>query len=227
MYRTTSSRSFLILLLGGSFVIGCTQDNTVAQESTRTTKPDFFIPLGAPAGQRYSVQLAKATTEAERTRLNEAYSEAGEITHEARQIIDQTTDWQQAHQEVRALLERHIDHPFAYLFEQTAASHLLEARLLPAAETSTEYRDAVAYYTDLLLKNEHPDASVLLPALRKLEGHQSAAKQQAATEAAIGYARALLEREPCEACLPGAAFDDIKDSRQQRLYRIQAALNGQ
>lgn len=126
---------------------------------------------------------------------------------------------------MKPLLGRHTGHPFAHVFEQTATSQMLETRLLPASETSTEYRNAVAYYTDLLLKNEHPDASVILPALHKLEGRQSAAKQQAATEAAIGYARALLEREPCEACLPGANFDDIKDSRQQRLYRIQAALD--
>lgn len=217
----------LVLFLGLGVLTGCTQEATVAQDAAPSTNPDFFVPLFAPEGERYSVQLAKATTETERTRLNEAYSEAAEISHEARQIITRTTDWRQAHAQVKPLLDRYAGHPFAYFFEQTAASQMLEARLLNAPETATDYLDALAWYTELLLRNEHPDASILLPALRKLEGHQGAAKNQAATEAAIGYARALLEREPCEACLPGASFDEIKDSRQQRLYRIQAALNNQ
>lgn len=77
--------------------------------------------------------------------------------------------WQEVDRQLRPLLAANARHPWANETEQFVGSVMLRGRLL-RLPPSTERDEAIAYYTDLLVRNRHEDAGVLADALTALKG---------------------------------------------------------
>ena len=78
-------------------------------------------------------------------------------------------------------------------------------------ETLTrEQREAISFATELLLKNENPNAHLLAACLRALEGHWTEARIQSTAELALVAAEDYLDEVDCSDC--AASKNDISPS---------------
>ena len=117
------------------------------------------------------------------------------------QIIAEAESWQDADAAIRAEMGAHPLAP-TYEVEQMAAMFMLRQHLVPALSAPTnEVLDATGFYTDVLIRNESPDASLMERTLTALEGHWSPDRvHESAGRAAASAERWALERANCESC---------------------------
>lgn len=124
--------------------------------------PDAYAPGPAVGPSAGSTDPAPWTPEA---------LEARALTET---IAVRSRTWDEADRDLRLLLSTYADDPTRPLVEHEAARTLL-GQLPPDDEaplTPTQ-REAVSYYTRLLLAQDAPDAALVAPALEELEGYWS------------------------------------------------------
>lgn len=211
----------LMALSFASLLVGCTQDEPFSAQPS-PAQADTFVPFSIPEGKSIGLLLEQATP-TEKKALMESYGEAARLQAESETLVMHAASWQEADAALRPLLVAQADHPFAYLFVQVAANRMLARHLLPAASDSPEVLAATGYYTDLLLAWNHPDASVLLPALDRLSTWTSGKRDEARARV-VAAAQRYLEKNPCEACLEGSNVQNARDIRQQRPFAMQQAI---
>ncbi len=101
---------------------------------------------------------------------------------------------------------------------------MLTLRLLEGEPTSDK-QDAIAYYTELLLRNQHPDADVIGQALDALESKWTRGEIASAATQTAGHAREYLKKNHCRPCLEATGVQEkLFDARQQKLYKMHNAL---
>lgn len=107
--------------------------------------------------------------------------------------------WRSADRRARALLAEASPVP-QYTRQQLAADGMLKHWLLDGNHTP-EQRHALAFYTELMIRNRSPQAQILLPALEYLEGHWPDARIAESARVAADAARNLLQKR-------GVALDE-------------------
>jgi hypothetical protein len=130
------------------------------------------------------------------------------------EAILKAPSWSKAHVRTQALMNS-ISTPDA---DVTASVFMLEVWLLPTREVTPELLGATAFYVDLLLEHESPQAAVLAPAFRRLEGHWPAKRLAEARAAAVRAAeRDLVEfgRVDCEDCSGARLLEALERARPQ------------
>jgi hypothetical protein len=178
-----------ILLLA---VPGCGDQqhvDAVVADKALVEKDDFMIPIAS--------KLRGETLDAP-----ERQAQLRAVIPFARTMQDlkPESDWQAVNMVVKTQLQAYQDHPQSYVVEQLAGNLMLRRYLLKEDATPASL-DAISHYTELLLRNNHEDASVLLPAFRALKGRWSPERLIASIDQSIGNARAWLDRvSPCEDC---------------------------
>ena len=214
------SHQCLALVMGAALLLaGC---NESAQQSPAPSKPITFIPVMAPPG---SPVLAKSTmSKEEQARLAESFQRISIADHELSADIAQSTDWKETNRKIRSNLEALAGNPYLYHLIQTSGNQMLSDQLLKGS-IDAEKRGAISFYTQLLVDNNHPDALIISRALAALEGEWSSARRAEAAKRASQSAAEYLAVNPCEACTGDAtSAEEIRDSRQRRLFEISNAL---
>lgn len=132
-------------------------------------------------------------------------------------------NWEAADRVVRDRLEGIRNLRFAYKVEQVAANRMLSTWLLKG-DRSDGKDQAVAFYTELLLRNNHPDAAVIGDALEILQKHWPKERISDAAAKTVRNAQAYLQKNPCKPCLEGMIVsEEALDARQKKLYRMNHA----
>ncbi|MEM8599142.1 MAG: hypothetical protein AAGF99_04410 [Bacteroidota bacterium] len=115
------------------------------------------------------------------------------------------------------------DHPMAYQVEQ-----VLAAKVLARSEASPEFVEEAALlapHVERLVAHRHPDVSLLVPALERLEGVWSAERRAAAAEQAHQAAATWLADNPCPGCTTDTDLPTNADAvRARKVLAITDAL---
>lgn len=144
--------------------------------------------------------------------------------------IKKEKDWQAAHKVVSTQLQVYREHPQHHVIEQLAGNIMLRRYLLKEELTPTTL-DAISFYTELLVKNNHEDASVLAPAFSVLRGRWPSTKLAAAIENTKAAAFAWLNRTtPCADCPPQSSLAKFTpvvdtDAMKRRALEVREALS--
>ena len=114
-------------------------------------------------------------------------------------VAAKTTDWKQADENVRALLDS--PSPVARHYREQNAADVMLREWLVGGEPTEERLKAMAFYVDLLVKNESPQSALILPALKQLDGHWPETRVAEAASVAAHAAEDLVARKTsCENC---------------------------
>jgi hypothetical protein len=98
----------------------------------------------------------------------------------------------------------------AALHEQVGATYMLRA-LLASGDKGPDARDAIAYYTEVLIGHRSPEGALLVHALQVLDGHISPSAFHALAARAIEGPRHFLEtKRDCEACPTKRVASDLQ-----------------
>ncbi|MBN8588099.1 MAG: hypothetical protein J0L94_07205 [Rhodothermia bacterium] len=100
-----------------------------------------------------------------------------------------------AHDKLKPLLVKAQTLHDVSSFEQRVAMMMLDQRLLRQDTLTPAELTILGFYTDLLLKWENPDASLIQPALEKLKGIWSEEKMKQAQKTAFSAASVWLKKE--------------------------------
>jgi len=104
---------------------------------------------------------------------------------------------------------------------------MLSIHLLPTDANFDYNRQAVvAFYTDYLLNNNHPNAHIIADALRSLEGYWSRDQIAQAAENALLFAEEYLSKQNFveSAGLDKESLELLKDKQQIVLHKIHFAI---
>ena len=129
------------------------------------------------------------------------FREAAEFRAGLRLALLQAEGWRDADARAREMLADAGGVP-AFKAEQFAAYYMLTMHLLPGSyEAAPEKREAVGYYTDLLVRHRNPNASLIASALSRLEGTWDDERRARAAEASYGAAERLVQvKTGCDEC---------------------------
>lgn len=199
-----------------------------------------YVPIALPTGkypllEKYRYRMDKELTAVEKEEVQElmrqiqnasrelAPYEAGIIT-----AIFKSASWQEADMRVREKLAGVKGKFLAFKLEQFAAHTMLSIHLLQGA-ISPEKQEAIAFYTQVLLTNEHPDADLLSRSLSSLEGKWNKQQIVGAAKRTATYARKYLQESPCKPCvekagIPFERVEKLLDARDKKWYMISHSL---
>lgn len=186
---------------------GC-QGNPV-QPVSSTPSVGFTIPIATP-----SHNAAMPTRE-----VWESYLD---LDARARDLVrDRTLSDEAADQRLRALLSAAESHPLASMLDQIAAHGMLRERLLKRPKGQ---EGRVAFYTDLLLARDHPDAALLAQAIGTLRGVWGAPRVEASAARARAAGEAYLNRWCGDGCVSRGPDEDAGRLSAASETRMRAGL---
>jgi hypothetical protein len=124
--------------------------------------------------------------------------------NEVSRVLHESRTWEEAHRGMQALLTASppagAPWPSAAYREQLAAGHMLHVAALRSSR-SAEAKDALAHYAGLLVRHESPEVSLVVDALRLVDGHLDPAAHADLAGRTLAYARArLAEQAGCPGC---------------------------
>ncbi len=168
----------LLFAVGLLVLAGCTADAPSGSEAPAPAEAVVLGGvrlLGSPEGLELSREQGAARLRA-----------AAVVDWAIQQAVEDAPDWQAADQAVRALLVNPLPPPpeelqaafpdplpevvEAYVLEQLVATTMLTRYGLLDGTPSSEQQAAIAFYTDLLVRHNSPDAPLIAAALRQLDG---------------------------------------------------------
>lgn len=221
----TQKYSWFLMVLMWAILIGC-ESEPISEVLPRISNEVTFVPF-AMDESAHLVKLAATGTAEDKAYYAQLKEEAYDAEIRAEQLIDQSPGWQEADGAVRRLLKEYNTHPMRQQIEQLAAHKMLTHWLLEE-ERNQEQLEALGFYTALLIDNRNPDASIMLPALQKLDGYWEAKQVASKAQEAYALATAWLKRNPCEECLgtskKNVHLNEMLDARQQRIVLIDGAV---
>ncbi|MBL7978498.1 MAG: hypothetical protein JNN12_09160 [Bacteroidetes Order II. Incertae sedis bacterium] len=200
-------KHYFLTLLFGLFALGCSEQPATTQNNRVAVKEasySFAIPPNTPAASpEQTLKMRKIETEAHIIIM-------GNLSHE------------KAHEKLQPLLTRAQNLTDAYSFEQSVAMTMLDQRLLQSETLTPAELKIVGFYTDLLLKWKNPDASIIQPALAKLEGTWSQEKIQQAKNTALTAATEWMQKQGKPVCKDCSTTE--KDLDQSKFGQISASV---
>lgn len=232
----------ILLLTVVGLMVGCieresaldlTNSESASAEKRRETrkvegKSDLFIPISA------TEEILKRDLELKQQgRMRELREQRMVLIQLVKLFkdLEKEQNWQRMHEVIRHQLEAYKNHPLSFAFEQLAGNLMLRKKLLKG-EMTQEKREAIAYYTDMLLVRNHEDASVLLPALRQLQQTWSREKLTRAIQTSVNNSSQWVERVTgCRDCsseqqLSGEAAAVLSDSKRRQVLSVIKATEG-
>lgn len=223
---TTTFLLALVFILVGGCESSTDVDLVAADTHAASSQAIQFAPLGIPESARAVLaMLSPAENEVFKDSVRWA---SGTVGNAARAIIAKADRWQDADAGVRRRLAWH-EKKTAYFAEQKAAFFMLDQVLLQG-EVTLERQAAIAFYTQMLLANESPDAAIQLRAIEALQGYWSAHEVRQAASLAIRNTEAWLDQR-AEAGKIGATAlagqpnrEALLDVRARRTVAIQDAV---
>jgi hypothetical protein len=219
-----------ILIVVGVFGLAGCQEASVSTAPAQTTRADYFIPLATPEGHTSLWDLYQEPDAARRAANVEEIKSISIAQTELMQAVKQAATWQEADQLVRTQLARFQDHVLLHQLEQVGASNMLEHHLLASAQGESTTA-ALAFYTEMLVRNSHPDSHLLSRAFDALKGTwppETLARyaQQTVAHAETWLAGRVANVRDCTGadCLAAKLPDAENDPMQVRAHHMLAAL---
>lgn len=185
-----------------------------------------FVPVVTPESKRpYHGKKPADLTNAERMALEQELKQISKAQVAIRIIATLQPQWQDADTKIKSILQSVDKSPFLGTIEQFAGSLMLK-RLLADNDGSPEKREAISFYTKMLLSHNHPDSDLIGQALVFLEGYWSEEEIARRALETTKNARQYLLENPCQPCLESTGVKEkLLDARERKLYKMQQALS--
>lgn len=212
-------KHFIVIAALAAIAVGC-QEAPITSASMQPATVDTYIPIirpaSAPAVPPSNDPAARAAYAAQMQALGDAAYDLDLLLRQARTLDGVAAD-------LEAGLAALADHPMAYHAEQ-----VLAAKVLARSEAAPDFvEDAVllAPHVERLVAYEHPDVSLIEPALQRLEGVWSADRVAETAARSHEAAAVWLADNPCPECsLDLDLPDDADAARARTLIAIEGAL---
>jgi len=169
-----------ILLFSLTLIAGCESDSSVS------TQESGEAPIEASEGTPNTFGQPPQMSKAEREKASHLSDQSSvskleqlsKVGTRFRGIVKDASDWNEAHQKLRERLQGTENSPVPnYLREQIAALSMFRTVFTDwGTDLSEEQREAVGFYTELLVTNRSPESTFVLSGLEKVEGHWSDSK---------------------------------------------------
>lgn len=225
--RNWKKPTLLLILMTCGGLMGC-KETSVSVTSAQTARADYFVPLATPAGHTSAWDLYQEPDAVQHAANLEQIKAIGIAQTELIQGVKHAATWQEADELVREQLRQFQDHVLLHQLEQVAASNMLEYHLLGQAQAE-DVTPLVAFYTEMLVRNSHPDSYLLARALEALKGtwgHERIAQyaQQTTAHAEHWLSGKVANLHDCTGadCLAKTLPED--DPMQVRAHQMLAAL---
>jgi hypothetical protein len=187
-----------------------------------------YVPIVSPESKRlFRGKKLENLTQEERNELEQELRKAGQAQLAIQAIVLHQPQWQIADKKIKSILQSAEKSPPLILntLEQFAGSVMLR-RLLAESDSSQENREAIDFYTKMLLRNHHPDSDLISQALTTLEGYWPGEKIARYALETANNARTYLKENPCQPCLESTGIkEQLLDARQRKLLKMQQALS--
>ncbi len=165
---------------------GCHDTPSSAEEPRASLlTADLTVHMSSPE--------AFSNTPIPRQTLMERSKAANAVMGRFYRILTGAEDWREAHEAFREELASPSEIP-QHLRDQTAAALMLRTHLL-GGPVDDEKREAIGYYTNLLVEHKSPEGELIATALQELRGYWPDAQiSAAAAQAASGVEVFLAKR---------------------------------
>ncbi len=215
----------LLAILAVSF--GCQQDTLVTDEdisSINIADAERVMVYSVTRDQNMALILKNASiTDDEKLSLRKDQGRMVRLRMKAQRDIRSAPDWKEASVVAKKALADNGENKFQTGMNQGIGLVMLSKHLLSGKE-SQDKLEALSFYTELLVNENSPDASLLVPALKKLEGVWDQQKFNAAVASVNVAAQKFLDSNICTECNSGKGLSDIADLQQRQLYRMSSAV---
>ena len=223
--KKSSSWAF-VLYMALTLIVGC-NGNRIVEEFPEPMKVTGYIPIIFPTNANPHILRREAVNDDEVRKIDIEFSEIIVITDDIGYDIEQINDWRIAHDMINAILKENSINKFKYYLEQIIANKMLSIHLLSVDATYDYDRiEAVEFYTELLLKNNHPNAHIILDALEVLDGYWPYDRIIQAADDALLFAEEYLSKQNFRevAGMDKESTGLLKDKQMIVLHKIHYAI---
>lgn len=185
----------------------------ISCSQNKENENDFFIPTHyVPVNRAESITEFMGEWPIEKQK--EFHNQLEVLSH----YIFSSKSWKDADQLARETLNSELLPPkWKYFYEQVISNEMLNYKLLKVENETPDLVEAISFYTELLVKNEHQDADVVTKSLVKLENHWSNEKIKQASEVTYLAAKKYFEKQKnCTDCA-SAVYKEIQSSNKKAL----------
>ncbi len=230
------------LMAGSILLMGCSEEDFPADRSPsdllqpekresaylRAGESDLMIPIAV------SEEIVKRDKEMRRDGRKQELREQRMAVVQLMKLfkkLEKESDWQAVDRVLRGQLATYERHPLSFAFEQLIGNLMLRKKLL-VGELTDAKRETIAYYAELLIRNNHEDASIILPALRALQQTWPRERVIQAIDVSIQNAERWVNKTTgCADCPPENQLNEevvarLKGPKAARVLSVIDAMNG-
>ncbi len=212
MYFT---RSLCFSLLSLLLLVGC-ESQSLNQE--HSPEPNEISAQNVQS--RFTAVVPSHASDDDLSNSRAALNQSLDELDSFQRLADEAETWRKAHEAIQNRLDRSSPIP-QFRREQMAGHVMLTTWLNEEGDIPPEKQEALAFYTDLMIKNESPQAVEISKALARLEGHWDSERIAEAAETVATAAR--QHRSSTIDLGQNAPKIETADSGYQR--RLQEALS--
>lgn len=210
-------------------IIGCGNDIIVEehQDVYDMLEDIGFIPIVYPPDANISILINNAKTEEDQNEIIQQYVEIMRIIGNMENIIESTESWEEVHRQIKIELLKNNTHIFSSFMEQVIANKMLKHHILNNNQAvSIERQKAAGFYTDILLRNNNPNAYVIFPALKLLNGYWPDEKIVKSSDDVLIFSTQYLNRHKFleRSGVDYKSLDQLEDAKQRVLHKIYYAI---
>ena len=224
------SSNLLIFVL--AVFLGCEYSGSMSEPDSNTmlkpNKQSVYIGNSTPEGKPFTYPILinddgelkrkNQLTVKELKTLNDQrmkYMQAKQGIHKALQIENLT----QAEKKIKEVLSSTKSHPLSHLIEQYAGNKILQWEFNDTLNSLSSKQ--VGFYTELLIQNMHPDATVIYPALNSLKDYWSDKKIVQAAKVTMNSSDSKLKKKKSRADLKKLGHsEEFYDNLNRKYTRI-------
>jgi hypothetical protein len=186
--------NLIIIVALSIFLIGCEKSEIIEEPLEKNIDIEFLPIIYSPDANPHKL-LNEAKSEKERNKIHEEFISVMNKTSEIEDLIKQTSNWQNAHEVVSETLRNNSSDRFNSYMEQVLANTMLARHLPSELEVDDVKKEAIAYYTNLLINNKNPNAPLISNALNLLQGYWPDTEIKLKIDNVIKYSTEYLEKK--------------------------------
>lgn len=173
---------FAVLTLAGCDERGPTQENSGPKE---ISAEQIHSLVKQP--QSSFIAAVPDSVTANLSNSQGALKRSWEELHSFRELATEAETWKKAHEAVRARLTQ--PSPVPQFRREQMAGHVMLTEWLNEGNLAPKKREALSFYTRLMVRNESPQVLELSKALVRLEGHWSSSRIARAAQTVLTSAQ--------------------------------------
>lgn len=203
---------------------GCDNEmnqSTIPQTIENTSESNDYIPINVPDEKKIKIKENLKINTNGSMLLNEYFPKITEINLLFKEINE--TNYSEYDFKLKTFLNKNKDSFFNYYFEQLVSNKYLKV-LNSVKSVDKSHQEMVSYYTKLLLRNNHQDATIIYNSLKILNNYWSKDEIRNAANLTILNSESWISKSlPCTDCkgntLQKESNDFLKETNSKEVKK--------